>query len=283
MRSLLLYFLLLTSFSAQAYENIPDHDVLVQIDSQAPVSELSSQFTLISWNIEKAKKQDEWFRDFETLERQSDIFFLQEGMEDDYLPEVLSTLNGWDWWMARAWRNKEGHSTGVMTGGRVKSRKNYFLRSPNNEPIANTPKMALLQIYRLETGEPILFVNIHGINFVLNSIFRKQIDQILGVMDPLFEKNPDLKVVFGGDFNTWNGGRTRYVVTELEKRGFVQVAFQLDRRNLKLDHIFVKGCEISKAHLFSDIKTSDHAPIQVDIDCDKTTGVHHSVPRFQRM
>jgi len=137
--------------------------------------------------------------------------------------------------------------------------------------------MTLVQTFLLDSKESFLLINIHGINFVSTRSFEKQIIEILKVIDSTLELNPDSKIVFAGDMNTWNTSRMNFVTRELRQRDFAHVGFQQDNRNLKLDHIFVKGCSIEAAQLHSKIKTSDHAPIEVSLDCAKPTDVSFAV------
>ncbi|MEK6556240.1 MAG: endonuclease/exonuclease/phosphatase family protein, partial [Bdellovibrionota bacterium] len=262
---------------SQAFDNVADSEVLLNLKKSESVQSLPLQLHIVSWNIEKAKKKEKWRQDFIDLTSGSDLVLLQEGMSDNYLPSVLIESEQTDWWMAQSWRDKKGYSTGVITGSVGQSISQHFLRSPDAEPIANTPKMSLVQTYRLENGEILLLINVHGINFVLTPSFKKQMNEILKVIDAGLVMNPNMKIVFAGDFNTWNVDRMRFIAEELNKRSFAHVVFEQDQRRMKLDHVFVKGCSIETAVLHSKIKTSDHFPVSVDLDCAKETGIGWAV------
>lgn len=266
----LLLSMLLTNIqnaNAERYEKIPDAEVLLQLSSPESPARLPNLIQLLSWNVEKAGAKQRWNADFQNLASKHDLVFLQEGMADDFMPNKLREMPGFEWWMAQAWRDSKKHSTGVITGAHAKSENTWFLRSPSNEPIANTPKMTLAQLFETQNGKKLLAINTHGINFVLNRAFKAQMDQIFAFIDEGIANHPDLQVIFAGDFNTWNRGRLQYLTLNLSERGFVHAEFKNQVRNLILDHIFIRNCSIVDAQIMSGVRTSDHYPLRATIQC----------------
>lgn len=252
---------------AQTFEQIPDAEVLLQLSSPESPARLPNLLKVLSWNVEKAGTKQKWNSDFQNLASKHDLILLQEGMADDFMPNKLREMPGFEWWMAQAWRDSKKHSTGVISGAHAKSENVWFLRSPFSEPIANTPKMTLAQIFETENGRKLLVINTHGINFVLNRAFKAQMDEIFAFVDEGIAKFPDLQVIFAGDFNTWNKGRIQYLTVNLSNRGFIHAEFKNQVRNLVLDHIFIRNCTIVDAQILSGVKTSDHFPLRATIQC----------------
>lgn len=266
---LLLSMMLTNIQNAQAktYERIPDAEVLLQLSSPQSPARLPNLLKVLSWNVEKAGTKQKWNSDFQTLASKHDLILLQEGMADDFMPNKLREMPGFEWWMAQAWRDSKKHSTGVISGAHAKSENVWFLRSPFSEPIAKTPKMTLAQIFETENRRKLLVVNTHGINFVLNKAFKAQMDEVFDFIDEGIAKYPDLQVIFAGDFNTWNRGRLQYLTVNLSSRGFIHAEFKNQVRNMILDHIFIRNCTIVDAQILSNVKTSDHFPLRATIQC----------------
>lgn len=265
-------FLLLSFQSigyAGVFNNVPDDKVLIRIDSFSLQADLPKKIRFLTWNIEKAKAGLKWEADFKALSGQSDLIFLQESMNDDYIPLVLrEKTEPKEWWMAQAWADKNNKTTGVMTGASALSLSQLFMRSPVNEPIANTPKMALIQKYSLENSKTLLAINVHGINFVTNNSFYKQMTQLIDVIKSELTLSQDLKIIFSGDFNTWNSSRLNFLLKNLAPLGLEIAELKNDNRRLKLDHIFTYGCAVESAEVLNQVKSSDHYPLFAVIYCD---------------
>ncbi|MNL60241.1 hypothetical protein D3C87_1840380 [compost metagenome] len=97
-------------------------------------------------------------------------------------------------------------------------------------------------------------------NFVADKLNREQIEQVKFVLEK--HKGP---LIFAGDFNSWNGNRLRYLDEILGSIGMKKLSFENDKRNFKLDHIYVRGLTAMKTDLHSEIATSDHSPLTASL------------------
>ena len=252
---------------AYSYEDLPDDQVLLRLLEKKQEVLLPKKINLLVWNIEKAKQKNKWHQDFLSLSQNQDLILLQEAVVDDYMPKSVAEIE-MHWWMAQAWKDKNQITSGVLTGSRSTPQEIFYLRSPDREPIANTAKMSLIQMFQTEAGR-LVVINIHGINFVSDSAHKRQIQALIEVIDQKIKEDNQTQVVFAGDFNTWNKNRLQFLKDNLEKRGFFHPQAEKDRRNLKLDHVFVRGCEVESFEVLSSIKTSDHSPLRAVLNCVK--------------
>jgi endonuclease/exonuclease/phosphatase (EEP) superfamily protein YafD len=258
-------FLILSLFlsTAQAsYVNVPDAQVLnrIQAGSSLPLSE---NLNILVWNIHKASSKDLWKRDMQKLMVGRSLSLIEEGVEDDYLPNALSEFKDFGWWIARSFFMETDHkATGVITGSLQEPSSQHFLRTRDLEPVINTPKMTLLTTYRLENGAQILVANIHGINFKSNGPFERQIDDLTE-----YASHWNEKIIIAGDFNTWNSGRLKYLDAKMKSIGLSEVVFRNENREQILDHIYFRGCFVQQADLHSEITSSDHPPLTANFKC----------------
>jgi endonuclease/exonuclease/phosphatase (EEP) superfamily protein YafD len=70
-----------------------------------------------------------------------------------------------------------------------------------------------------------------------------------------------------GDFNTWNGKRLKYFnkLAMTFSLNEVEMIRQPRFNHLyqHLDHVYCRGLEVVKAHVHTDIHSSDHYPISL--------------------
>jgi endonuclease/exonuclease/phosphatase family metal-dependent hydrolase len=252
---------------ADKYPVPSDDQTIISLSSSHDRDTVANSFELLVWNVHKGEDKALWAYDLNHLSRGVDFVLLQEGMNDDFMPSVLRGLNEFSFSMAISFvyqgKNK---STGVITGYRPAAESLFFRRSPIREPILKTPKMTLFSVHRLASGRPLLVANIHGINFVTNAKFRRQILDLVPTL-----KAFDGDIVFAGDFNTWNPGRLKFLTQTLEKVGLTELVPRLELNaqleELRLDHIFVRGCT-GQAWMHTEIKSSDHKPLRARLNCE---------------
>lgn len=267
-KALLLSVVFLTSIQAHsqfqsAKYSIPNDDKVITQIGQTENMALPKNFNIFIWNVLKGKNKEDWAKDFAFYSNQSEVVFVQEGMLDDYMPNVLQRFNNWVWFFACSFiYDQNNFQSGVITGAQAQPVQSTFLRSPGREPVINTPKMIGLNYFKVKNAElHLLTMNIHGINFTKDSDFVDQINQAASVIEK--HQGP---IIFAGDFNTWNGNRLSYLRNKLKNYGFIWSEFKNDSRKLKLDHLFVKGIKIHKALILEQIKTSDHYPIFAELE-----------------
>ncbi|MEZ0393367.1 MAG: endonuclease/exonuclease/phosphatase family protein [Pseudobdellovibrionaceae bacterium] len=255
-------FSLLISLAHAEFVIVPDDLVISEMapGSSAP---LNNQLGVLIWNIEKGKAQYDWAYDFQKLMDGKSLALLQEGIEDNYVPNVLKSISRFGWFIARTFfMETDRQATGVISGSPQKPVQASFLRTRDLEPIINTPKMAFLSTYDLLGGSQLLVVNVHAINFTSPEPFFRQVDDIVKAIG-----NWNGKVLVAGDFNTWISARTKYLVGKMKALGLEHVVFEKDPRQLVLDHVFIRGCQLSAAQVHGNIESSDHYPLTTDFSC----------------
>jgi endonuclease/exonuclease/phosphatase (EEP) superfamily protein YafD len=132
------------------------------------------------------------------------------------------------------------------------------LHTKYREPFILTPKSSLIM-----TVNDITVINTHALNFVSDEEWQFELQEIL----KLIKNKP--KVIWAGDFNTWDSMRTLYLSKIMDDHQFKAITFKNDQRSLHLghpvDHIFLKGLigENPKTIKASDF--SDHNPMMIEI------------------
>ena len=216
---------------------------------------LPHNFTVLNWNIYKAGK-DGMASDFAVIARDADVAVVQEAHETPELVSDLSTANQQLWWNLVRGFKYQGHFTGVATGSRVSALHTEGFLTTVSEPIFNTPKTMLLTVYPLANSlDSLAVLNVHGINFVVNSRFKKQVTQMIAIL-----KDHRGPILVAGDFNTWNDGRMKALDKGFSAIGLRRLELS-NQKKAKLDHAYVRGLEATEATLMTQIKSSDHKPI----------------------
>lgn len=225
----------------------------------AKYSYLPFNFKIVDWNIYKGGK-DGFAKDFAYLSQNADIATFQESYETPELVRDIATANPeLSWTMVRGFKYK-GYFTGVATGSRVQAMAVDAYVTDVHEPILNSPKSMLLTVYPLANSMSALTVlNVHGINFVINSTYKKQVEQIVSILK---SHNGPMLVV--GDFNTWNSGRLKYLDQRLASLGLERLSLQ-DEKASSLDHAYVRGLAATDAKLDVKINSSDHKPMLLQL------------------
>ena len=217
----------------------------------------SGNISVVNWNIQKGHNT-RWVHDLDAVGMQPDLLILQEAsvrtnIWRDLVPEHYESFAegfGPDW-----------SPSGVMTVSAAEPLTECDLVA--HEPWFGTRKATLITEYALSgTGDTLLVVNIHGINFALGiSDLEQQFAQAKAVIAE--HEGP---VVVSGDFNTWRRQRARVLEDMLGALGLTALDFDVDHRKRffgwALDHIYVRG-------LYSEYATtlqsdaSDHNPMTV--------------------
>lgn len=227
------------------------------------LSYLPFNFKILDWNVYKGGK-DGLGKDFAFLSRDTDVALLQESYETPQLLSDLTTANQeLSWTMVRGFKY-QGYFTGVATGSRVAAMKLEGFLTTVHEPFLNSPKTMMLSVYPLANSlNSLAVLNVHGINFVLNAKYKKQVQQIVSIL-----KNHVGPILVAGDFNTWNDGRMKYLDNTLKTIGLVRLKLQNEEES-SLDHAYVRGLQATEAELVSGIKSSDHAPMILQFQSPK--------------
>lgn len=275
--AMLMLFSAITLNSTHAAKlEIPTDDKVIQTYGASSQSALNPKnIKLLVWNMFKGDIPS-WEEDYHFLKTGHDIILLQEMYLEDRMKRVYSTHEGFEYHTAASFiykERKDKHSdkmltnvrTGVINASKVAATKVEFQRSIPREPIIKTPKMIIMTTYPIQgTDKKLLVINIHAINFVST---HKLSLQVLPALEA--SKKHDGPVVFGGDFNVWSPGKTRFLKRAMRNFGFSEVIFkkQNDTRMRTLGHIldyvFVKGLTPGYRRIWGEIEGSDHKAITV--------------------
>lgn len=247
------------------YRLIPD-ELAVRILGQASRKSLGKKFTLVSWNMFKARKRN-WLEDITLVAQDADFVLLQEAVLHGDKAHPFHLDSGFEWVMGQnfAHRLKQGRTSGVKTGSRIASVAQRMFRSPDLEPVIRLPKTILATEYDIRgQGENLLLLNIHAVNFVSAQKFARQIDQLVAVI-----KVHIGPIILAGDFNTWNPRRMSILFQAVEACRLQHVPIAAPRWHhlgQALDHVFYRGVQFKNAWAMLNIKSSDHIPLRVEFE-----------------
>lgn len=233
--------------------------ISTELDKTTQKESKMSSFNLLVWNIYKGElfKKSPLpvnYHDFKVILLQE----FSQGVAQNYLPKEknLYFLPTFKW---------EGEKTGVATYSESKLTHIIPLHTKYREPFIITPKASLIVKYR-----GITIVNTHALNFVSEKEWIFELDEISKLI------KDKKKVIWAGDFNTWNTERTHYLLGHMNQLGLQEVKFtgsqkipQEDKRTLHLgfpvDYIFVKGIRYTNQSTVEASDYSDHNPLFLTI------------------
>nr|WP_285165160.1 endonuclease/exonuclease/phosphatase family protein [Shewanella goraebulensis] len=208
------------------------------------------------WNIYKQKKVD-WQPVLTNLTKHNDLVLLQEAKLNRTFKQYLAD-NQFHVLMAKGFKLMNV-PMGVMNLSTEPA--NEACAYQTTEPLIRFAKSTLVSRYPLSSGEQLLVINLHGVNFdVRLTSFEAQFKQILHKVT--IHRGP---VILAGDFNTWRDGRLNIVKQLAHGLRLEEAQYKVDFRKrvfgLPLDHLYYRGLTLIDAN--SDKTTaSDHNPIQ---------------------
>jgi hypothetical protein len=259
----LLLFLFVSPIAAAA-EIPPDSQVLQQLTKGGARSDFPTEVRLLNWNILKGERGDVWAKDLAAFSGDRNVVLMQEGWQSPGVLAALGSLGGFSFYMANSFVWK-GALTGVISGFGAEPEKLEFRRSPQLEPILNSPKMSLLATFRLANGQPLMVVNVHGINFVGPDKLKNQLEDVVAAIGSYRGA-----LILAGDFNTWNDARLAVVRAVAQELGLTEVPFARKGTGAVLDHVFQRGCAVEKSWVVEGVASSDHDPEFADLNCSPT-------------
>jgi endonuclease/exonuclease/phosphatase (EEP) superfamily protein YafD len=239
-----------------------------------PHSVFLDQHTIrvLNWNIAKNNHDLTWLGDFAAILKRyrPTLIFLQEvRMCAD--ARHLTELAEMSWSFAPNFMDAHHNIyAGVATAAKASCVTRKAILTQHYEPVSRTPKVSLITEYQLvDSGQTLLTVNSHLINFVDLVKFKAQLFQIERAIST--HSGP---VIFSGDFNTWSRSRFSLLSRMTDRLGLTQAVFsQSDTQNIKrflfsppLDHIFYRGLRQNFIHarVLEQFDSSDHKPMIVE-------------------
>lgn len=216
---------------------------------------LAATFSLLNWNVEKAKDPS-LVSEFAELARLSDLIFLQEAVPLKKTQTVIeqSLFEAF----VRGYVQNEVE-TGVLTLARTPHLVHCQLLA--TEPWLRTPKATSVTLYPLaDSDDTLLTVNLHAVNFSFGvKAYQGQLDRAAELI-----RGHEGPVIFGGDLNTWSGMRQGVLDSLADELGLIPVPFPPDHRTTQfgkpLDHLFVRGLAWQSTKT-KEVSTSDHNPL----------------------
>ena len=216
---------------------------------------LAATFSLLNWNVEKAKDPS-LVREFAELARLSDLIFLQEAVPLKKTQTVIeqSLFEAF----VRGYVQNEVE-TGVLTLARTPHLVHCQLLA--TEPWLRTPKATSVTLYPLaDSNDTLLTVNLHAVNFSFGvKAYQGQLDKVAELI-----RGHEGPVIFGGDLNTWSDRRQGVLDSLADELGLIPIPFSPDHRTTQfgkpLDHLFVRGLAWQSTKT-KEVSTSDHNPL----------------------
>ncbi|OFZ31679.1 MAG: hypothetical protein A2622_03630 [Bdellovibrionales bacterium RIFCSPHIGHO2_01_FULL_40_29] len=215
----------------------------------------SRELTVISWNAHKYGDRN-YFTDLKKLSADADVLMIQEAMHSTGWEKAFASHMPFSFTFFESFCDKDKQATGVQNGARYKLENNVNLVSPDTEPVSFTPKVSGVSRIDIPGEGSVLLINTHAMNFNTGKKFERQIDQVANYI-----ASQNGRVIWAGDFNTWNASRKKYLDQKTQELGLIHVKPSDDDRSLILDHIYVRGFQVIRAEIL-DYKTSDHRPLR---------------------
>ena len=220
---------------------------------------LATSFSMLNWNVEKARHPG-LVSEFAAYAERSHLIFLQEAVPLKKTETVMaqSLYEAF----ARGYVQDE-IDTGVLTLARTPHLVHCHLLA--TEPWLRTPKATSVTLYPLAGSDAsLLTVNLHAVNFSFGvKEYRSQLQAAAELI-----RAHEGPVIFGGDLNTWSDRRQATLDALTDELGLTAVPFSPDHRTSRfgrpLDHLYVRGLTWQSSETVQ-VVTSDHNPLLVTL------------------
>jgi len=247
----------------------------------APTADDGGDYHLVCWNVHKADDSlfvDELAALLADIPAQDEVLLcLQEarsttfGLIGDDLPVTGHYAESWRY----PWADR---STGVMTLSEsgLTPTAARGLHSEQREFFIASPKVCLRSELALADGRKLIVVNCHGLNFVTNRSFQRQLDQVFASIG---DSQTGDAVIVCGDFNVWSSERLEMLEAKAREAGLAEAGadqhfgpdtpallrlaspiFGFDP-DIPLDRIYARGIEIHECRALAHVQSSDHSPL----------------------
>ena len=224
-----------------------------------PAGGLAASFSMLNWNVEKARHHG-LVTEFAAYAERSHLIFLQEAVPLKKTETVIAQslyeafVGGYV---------QDEIDTGVLTLARTPHLVHCHLLA--TEPWLRTPKATSVTLYPLAGSDAsLLTVNLHAVNFSFGvKEYRSQLEAAAELIQA--HEGP---VIFGGDLNTWSDRRQATLDALTDELGLTAVSFSPDHRTSRfgrpLDHLYVRGLTWQSSETVQ-VVTSDHNPLLVTL------------------
>lgn len=216
---------------------------------------------LLLWNIYKGKKEVFLQTELKKLGKDIDLFLLQEVVTSPQMLNFWSShFSHLNFEISKSFKliGSDSH-TGVGIGYKSKPQWIEYLKTQDREMFLFTPKSSIIAELDHD-NKNFLIVCTHLLNFVPTAVFSKSLYQLAARVADYHGP-----MIFAGDFNTWNYKRYLILKNIMKDLKLEHVEFEDDQRTLKLDHLFIRDFDVLSTKLHSEIKGSDHLPIEAKL------------------
>ena len=219
----------------------------------------NNSFTLLCWNVAKLTLKNRYIKYLNSLieDENIDILLLQEVKK--HLTKKLD-ICGYSYVLSPNIQTKR-YAFGVLSAFKISCDDTISLLTKKQELSYATHKVTLITEHKIFNNKKLSIVNIHAINFVKNSDFYDELNNIKTII-----KTHKGAMIVAGDFNTWNIKRVRFLKEFTDELSLKEVKFS-DNTNIKkiftnsLDYIFYRDLELIDSKVINSKNISDHNPI----------------------
>lgn len=219
----------------------------------------SSKFTVLCWNSAKLTLKKSYKELLKSLitEEGVDILLLQE-VKKNLATEL--DISDYSYILSPNIQTRR-HVFGVLSAFKSSCEDELSLLTKKREMAYATHKVTLITKHKISNNKDMMIVNLHAINFVKNSDFLHELNNIKAIIK--FHKGP---IIVAGDFNTWNVKRVTYLKEFTHDLSLKEVGFSENKHVKKifsnsLDYIFYRELELTNSKVIDTKKISDHNPI----------------------
>lgn len=219
---------------------------------------IPDEFALVCWNVHKENLRPGFtplMRDWEG-QYGLDLILLQEAL----FSGSLLSIAGFPY-VAAANIRMPDRFAGVVTAAHADPRASRSYMTLAKEPLVFTPKNTLTTLYRFESKDPLMVINLHAINFRSLSWYQWELSRLLDLL-----RGYEGPMILAGDFNCWQPARKlaldRFTHTlglsfaPPKKGRYVKKWF-----GFHLDRIYFRGLALQNCQALSCRTFSDHNPI----------------------
>jgi endonuclease/exonuclease/phosphatase (EEP) superfamily protein YafD len=227
---------------------------------------IPSDFGILCWNVHKENLKPEfdtmirnWIRQFDI-----DILMFQEAV----FPGNLDSVAGLSYAAAANIKIRQV-LFGVLTAATADIHTKTDVMSLARETMLATRKNVLMTRYWLGSGDLLLVVNVHAMNFTSRAWYEWEFSRLFKTLQ--HHTGP---LVVAGDFNCWNRSRLRIIKDLARSLGLKQA--RPDRSHLvkqffgfELDRIYFRQMTLRHIDALENRIFSDHNPLLARFSCTR--------------
>jgi endonuclease/exonuclease/phosphatase family metal-dependent hydrolase len=258
---------LLSCGTVRVYEQ-PDKPVFVSNEITNATSSYGDSLTVLTFNIEKAKKIKEAISELQAFEKKTpiDIYLLQE-MDEGGVQSIAKELSLNYLYIPIVYNSllKKNMGNAILTKGTVSFHKKLIL--PNTKWVNGRHRHVTVGEVTIR-NKKILVYSVHTETSTMKR--KKRMEQLDAIIRDAGEQTLNYnQIIIGGDFNTAYAKDVNAAVEKFNAAGFqwgTEATGNTARAFFGLikpreDHIFYKGMKLISAGKIESSTASDHYPV----------------------